>query len=174
MPCHDDAVATKFEHDQQFAGTPAAVMTMLRDPDYIQMKCDRTGSLTTSVDVEATADGGVELTCTRVMPANVPAAAKKLVGETITVTETQTWTPQAADGSASAGGTVEFDAPLSFNATVTLAGFGGGTLVRTTGIFKSGVPFIGGSIESSAADLTTRYLNVEETVGNEWLAGREE
>lgn len=165
-------MATKFEHEQHFNGDPVAVMAMLKDPDYVRLKSDRTGSLTSDVDVTDTDDGGVVLRCRRVLPANVPTAAKKFVGDTITVTETQEWTPQASDGSASAAGTVEFDAPLSFTATVTLAASGGGgTLVCTRGSFKAGVPFIGGSIESSAADLTTKYLNVEEEVGNEWLAG---
>ena len=163
-------MATKFEHDQQFAGDPAAVMAMLKDPDYIRLKCERTGSLKTTVDVAETADGGVVITCQRVMPATVPAAARRFVGETITVTETQTWTPQATDGTAAAAGNVAFDAPLLFIAAVVLAAAGDGTLVRTSGSFKAGIPFIGGTIESSAADLTTKYLNVEETVGNEWLA----
>jgi hypothetical protein len=163
-------VATKFEHEQQFSGDPAGVMAMLKDPDYINLKCDRTGSLKSDVDVADKADGGVILTCTRVLPANVPAAAKKFVGETITVTETQDWTPLAADGSASATGTVGFNAPLGFTATITLGPSGDGTLVRTSGSFKAGVPFIGGSIENSAAELTTKYLDVEQAVGNEWLA----
>lgn len=163
-------MATKFEHDQQFDGAPAAVMAMLKDPDYVNLKCDRTGSLKTTVDIAPTADGGVVLTCSRVLPANVPSAAKKFVGDTITVTETQTWTPQAADGSASATGVVEFSAPLSFSAEVSLSANGTGTLVRTTGSFKARIPFIGGTIEGIAVDMTTKYLNVEETVGNEWLA----
>lgn len=163
-------MATKFEHEQRFNGEPAAVMAMLRDPDYIRLKCERTGSLKSEVDVADGPDGGVVLTCTRVLPANVPAAAKKFVGETITVTETQDWAPLTADGSASATGTVGFNAPLGFTATITLAASDGGTLVRTSGSFKAGVPFIGGSIENSAAELTTKYLDVEQTVGNEWLA----
>ncbi len=168
--CHDDAVATKFEHDQQFNGDPTAVMAMLKDPDYVNLKCDRTGSLETKVDIVATPDGGAVLTCSRVLPANVPSAAKKFVGDTITVTETQTWTPQASDGTASASGVVEFSAPLSFTAAVSLSASGTGTLVRTTGSFKAGIPFIGGTIEGIAVDMTAKYLNVEQTVGNEWLA----
>ena len=145
-------------------------MAMLKDPDYIRLKCDRTGSLETTVDVQDGPDGGCVISTTRVLPAKVPAAAKKFVGETIKVTEVQDWASPAADGSSSATGTVGFDAPLSFTATITLAPSGDGTVVRTQGSFKAGVPFIGGSIEGSAADLTTKYLNVEETVGNEWLA----
>lgn len=167
--CHDDAVATTFEHEQQFNGEPKAVMAMLRDPAYIRTKCDRTGSLSTDVEVAGASDGGVTLKITRVLPADVPAVAKRFVGDTITVTETQVWTKPAADGSASAIGTVEFSAPLSFTAAVCLGASGEGTLVRTSGSIKAGVPFVGGTIESSASDLMKKYLNVELTVGNEWL-----
>lgn len=168
--CHDDAVATKFEHEQQFNGEPVAVMAMLRDPDYIRTKCDRTGSLKTDIEVAAAADGGVTLTITRVLPADVPAVAKKFVGDTITVTETQVWTGPANDGSATATGTVDFSAPLSLTVLMSLALTGSGTLVRTSGSIKASVPFVGGTIESSASDLMTKYLNVEQSVGNEWLA----
>jgi len=168
--CHDDGVATKFTHAQQFNGSPDVVMAMLRDPDYVTEKCDRTGSLETTASIEETDDGGCVITSVRVLPAKVPSAAKKFVGETITVTETQRWTPLAADGSASAEATVEFSAPMSFAATITLAGSDGGSVITTSGAFKASVPFIGGSIEGSAAELTTKYLDVEESVGNEWLA----
>lgn len=145
-------------------------MAMLKDPEYIRTKCDRTGSLRTEVDVSDAADGGVTLTIVRVLPADVPAVAKKFVGDTITVTETQVWTPLSADGLASAAGTVDFSAPLSLKAAVTLSAAGTGTVVRTSGSIKASVPFVGGTIESSAADLMAKYLNVEQTVGNEWLA----
>ena len=162
-------MATRFEHVQRFSGSPEAVMEMLRNPDYIRLKCESTGSLETTVEVADTADGGCILTSTRVLPAKVPSAAKRFVGETITVTEVQTWTPLSG-GSASAKGEVGFSAPLDFTATLTLAADGEETVVTTTGSFKAGVPFVGGSIESSAVDLTAKYLTVEETVGNEWLA----
>lgn len=163
-------MATSFEHTQTFASDPATVMAMLRDPDYIRLKCDRTGSLSTTVDVVDGPDGGVVLTSTRVLPAKVPSAAKAFVGETLTVTEVQTWGPLAEDGSATATGSVDFGAPMAFSATITLTASGTSTVVHTAGSFKASVPFVGGQIERGAAEQTAKYLTVEEQVGNAWLS----
>lgn len=163
-------MATSFDHTQSFPGDPATVMAMMRDPDYIHRKCERTGSMETTVEVQDGPGGGVILTSTRVLPAKVPAAAKAFVGETLTVTEVQTWTPLAADGTASATGQVDFGAPLTFTAQLSLSAGGAGTVVRTQGSFKASVPFVGGQIERGAAEQTEKYLSVEEQVGNEWLS----
>ncbi|MHB1067422.1 MAG: DUF2505 domain-containing protein [Candidatus Nanopelagicales bacterium] len=164
-------MATSFQHEQTFQADPAAVMAMLRDPDYIRAKCDRTGSLDTTVSVEHGPDGGWVITSVRVLPARLPSAVKRFVGDTITVTETQAWGAPGPDGTASATGTVEFSAPMAFAATITLGAVGPATRVRTDGSFTASVPFVGGSIEGTAADLTRKYLDVEQAVGNEWLAG---
>ena len=93
-------VATTLTYEQEFPADPTTVMAMLRDPAYVQEKGERTGSHDITVDVAETADGGVVITCTRSMPAKVPSYAAPFVGDTITITETQTWSAPAADGSA--------------------------------------------------------------------------
>lgn len=163
-------MATKLEFEQNYAADPSAVMTMLRDPEFIREKCDRTGSRKTTVDVQESSDGGCVLTSIRVLPAKVPAAAAPFVGETLTVTETQTWSAPAADGSATATVAVDFGAPMTFTSAMTLDGSAGATVVRTTGQFKASIPFVGGKIEGAAKEQTEAYLQVEERVGNEWLA----
>jgi hypothetical protein len=163
-------VATKLEFEQNYPAGPEAVMAMLKDPEFIRLKCDRTGSRKTTVDVEESDDGGCVLTSVRVLPAKVPAAAAPFVGETLTVTETQTWSAPAADGSATATVAVDFGAPMTFTSSMTLDAAGSGTVVRTVGQFKASIPFVGGKIEGAAKEQTEAYLTVEEKVGNEWLA----
>lgn len=155
---------------QQFPADPAAVMAMLRDPAYVQQKGERTGSFDISVEVVATADGGVVITSTRSMPAEVPSYAAPFVGDTITITEVQTWGPQAPDGSASAAVTVEFNSPLAYRGTIDLGPSDEGTFASNQGEFKASVPFIGGKVEKVASDMTEKYLNKETVVGAEWLA----
>lgn len=162
-------VATKLDFEQTYNADPEAVMAMLKDPEFIRLKCDRTGSRRTTVDVQESADGGCILVSVRVLPAKVPAAAAPFVGETVTVTETQTWAAPAADGSATATVAVDFGAPLTFSSAMTLAASSTGTLVQTTGQFKSSIPFVGGKIEGAAKEQTEAYLEVEQRVGNEWL-----
>lgn len=163
-------VATKLTCEQEFPADPVTVMAMLRDPAYVQEKGERTGSYDITVEVTDTDDGGVVISCTRSMPAEVPSYAAPFVGDTITITETQTWTAPSADGSASADVTVEFNSPLAYSGTITLSPGAAGSIAVNEGAFKASVPFIGGKVEKVAADMTEKYLNKETTVGAEWLA----
>lgn len=162
-------MATSFTHTQRYDADPATVMAMLRDPQFVELKCARTGSLETTASATDGADGGVTLVNTRLLPADVPGPAKKFVGDTLNVTETQEWSAAAGDGSRRAQATVDFGAPLVFTATMTLAPSGGGTEVTVDGSFKASVPFVGGTVEKSAAEKTHKYLDVEQAVGAEWL-----
>jgi hypothetical protein len=161
-------MAKEFTCKQSFGSDPVTVFAMLRNPDYVQTKCAATGSLETTVDVSEGPDGSVTITSTRVLPAEVPAAAKKFVGETIAATETQVWSAPATDGSRTADVTVDFSGPLGFSGRLVLKPFGDGSEVLTEGSFKASVPFVGGTIESVAAEQTARYLGAEERVAAEW------
>lgn len=163
---------TTFEYTQNFAGSPSEVFSVLAREDFILAKCAATGSLSTQASVsEAGENQGQTLTSVRVLPADLPAPAKSLVGDTITVTETQAWSAPNPDGSRSATVTVEFSGPMGFTGTLQLTpGQGGNTSITTRGTFTANVPFIGGKIEKVAAEQTQRYLVAEERVAGEWLS----
>ena len=163
-------MATSFTFDQEFTADPATVMTMLRDPGYVTSKAERTGGHDVTVEVTETPDGGVTISSTRTMPADVPSYAKSFVGDSLTITEVQVWGPLAADGSAAAAVTVDFHAPISYKGSITMSAAGDGTRLTNAGEFKASVPFVGGKVERVAADQTQRYLNKELQVGAEWLA----
>lgn len=163
-------MATKMSYDQEFPGDPATVLAMLRDPQYVQRKAERTGSFDVVVEVTDSADGGFVITCTRSMPAEVPSYAAAFVSDTLTVTEIQTWDAPAADGSSTAAVTVSFNAPLAYRGEIALASAGSGSLARNTGEFKASVPFVGGKVEKVASEMTQKYLAKEATVAAEWLA----
>ena len=104
-------MAKEFTYRQSFEADPATVFAMLRDPEYVQVKCAATGSLETTVEVNATPHDAVTITSTRVSPADVPAPAKKFVGETISATETQKWSAASPDGSRTADVSVSVSSP---------------------------------------------------------------
>jgi hypothetical protein len=164
-------MAKEFTYRQSFDGDPLTVFAMLRDPEYVQAKCDATGSLETTAEVSDASDGTVTIVSTRVLPAQVPDVARKFVGDTISATETQVWSAAAPDGSRTATVEVEFSGPLGFTGTLSLRPAGQGTEVVTEGKFKASVPFVGGTIESEAAKQTERYLGAEQRVASEWGAG---
>jgi hypothetical protein len=163
-------VSTTFEYEQAFPADIATVTTMISDPAYVQEKGQRTGSHDVSVEVVASDDGGFVITSTRSMPAKVPSFAAPFVGDTITVTEVQTWGPPADDGSASASVTVAFNSPIAYEGTIELTADGAATRAMNAGEFKAGIPFLSGKVERVAADQTERYLAKEVVVAEEWLA----
>ena len=55
--------------------------------------CAATGATSWDVAVDADESGGT-VTVTRVLPAEVPDAVRRIVGETVTVTQTETWEPR--------------------------------------------------------------------------------
>lgn len=164
-------MATTLEFEQSFPADPATVMTMFRDPAYVERKGERSGSREITVSVEEQPDGGTVVVSKRRMPANVPSFAQAIVGDTITVTETQHWGPPAEDGACAATVTVEFSAPISYHGSIALMATDGGSVARTDGQFKAAVPFVGGKLEKIACDQTEDYLRTEEQVGGEWLNG---
>ena len=164
-------MSTQFAFTQSFPSDPEQTFRMFTDTAYIEAKCAATGSMRTTAEVVEDPTGSVTITSTRVLPAEVPAVAKSFVGETIDVTEVQTWTAPDADGARTATVRVSFSGPLSFQGTMALHAHAGGTAVRTEGSFKAKVPFVGGQIEEVAAAQTERYLRAEEAIGSTWALG---
>lgn len=160
-------MTTDFTHTQTFPTDPQTLFSVLANQDFILAKCAATGSLSASATITPGTDGSMVLVSTRVLPADLPGPAKSLVGDTITVTETQSWTPPAADGSRTAHLIVEFSGPMKFEGKLAMTPQGAETHIMTTGKFTASVPFIGGKIEKVAAEQTTRYLNAEERVARE-------
>ena len=101
---------------------------------------------------------------------NYPAAAAAFVGEKLNVKEIQTWSAPGPDGSRTGTVDVDFGAPITFKGTMSLSPSADGTVVTSHGDIKAGIPFVGGMIESGAADQTRKYLKAEETIGREFLA----
>ncbi len=165
-------MSTAIDEIQHYDASPAEVFEMLSDPTYIEKKYLASGSLEASAQIIEDPGGKVSIVGRRVLPAKLPSFAKKFVGETIVLTETQNWRPAAADGSRAAGFVVDFDnQPISFNGAVELKPSGGGTDVEVKGAIKCSVVFVGGKIEKVAQGWIVKFLTKEEEVGNAWLAG---
>lgn len=162
-------MSTDFQFTQRFEADPTSIFNLLKREDFILAKCEATGSLSTTASVDSLPDSMTQITNTRLLPADLPAPAKSLVGDTITVTETQKWGPAQEDGSRRATVTVEFSGPMKFEGNLYLAPSESGAEMTTTGKFTASVPFIGGKIEKVASEQTSRYLTAEEKIANQWL-----
>lgn len=163
-------MGTSIEFTQTYDAAPAAVHAMLTDPKYARERGERTGSTSVTAEVTHDANGSTRVEIVRILPADVPSYAKSFVGDTLTITEIQTWHVPAADDTTSATITATFSAPLTFAGRMTIAVAAGQTTVSTMGEIKANVPFVGGKVEQMAKDTMLKYLKKEQQIGQEWLA----
>src|SRR6266498_1896203 len=94
-----------------YDATPEEVFAIITDATFREQACEKTKAL--SYDVEVKESDGISRR-TRMM-VSPPDIAKKFVGQTLTVVQTETWHPAKPDGSRDADVTGEIS-----NTPVTL------------------------------------------------------
>jgi len=113
-------------------------MSLLATEEFIISKCEATGSLSAEARIDGMLPGPITLISIRVLPADLPAPAKSLVGETITVTETQNWSEADSTGHRTATVSVEFSGPMKFEGRLQLDRAGDNeSSITTTGKFTA-------------------------------------
>ena len=102
----------------------------------------------------------------------LPDFVKSFVGKELHLTETSDWGPAAADGSRKGRLTVTVGgAPITLDATLSLAPSGQGSRELVEGDLTAKVPLLGGKIEQAAAPAIEAAIHVERSTGATWLAG---
>ncbi|WP_312856711.1 DUF2505 domain-containing protein [Arthrobacter mobilis] len=131
------------------------------------------GSLV-SVNRDGSVDGAFNLTVVRKLPTTrLPEIARKVVGESLTVTQTERWQAPAADGSRTADVEVKVaGAPVDAKAVQKLVAEGGSTRVQLEGEVTSGIPFLGGKIAAAAEPVLAKALKLQATQAEAWIASQ--
>jgi hypothetical protein len=157
----------KLQHTLSYEADPATVFAVLSDPEYVNEKLTATGGH--DCEVAVTTEGtDVLITTVRKLPSDeLPSFAKSFVGDAITVDQVERWGPPAYDGSRDGTLKATFrGTPMKVDATLRLSSGGAGSELRVAGEVKAGIPLMGGSIESFAAEQLTRGLDREAEVAN--------
>jgi hypothetical protein len=151
--------------------TPDGIMAMLQDPSYVTAKYEALQDRKTTVlHLEKTADGHV-LKVEREVDANLPDIAKKVLGETNHLIQTETW---RANGAGGYDADVVIDSPgkpvkITGTMHVTPDGDANATW-KVDFTIKASVPLVGGKIEQIVAKETSDNLAKEYTFNKQWLA----
>ena len=160
---HDEAM--RISHEVRYDASVEDVYTMLTDPAFRERASRAQGA--TSVDVKV--DGG-EVRITMVTPnTDIPAFARKIAGESVTVVQAESWSDDAyeCDFSVSPQGL-----PARITGTRTLVEDGTGTLDVFEGEAHAKVPLVGGKLEGLLRDKLTHGWDTEHTLGVTWLASQ--
>ncbi len=160
----------RFSGEIKFDQPPDVVFAAQVDPEYVTWKHENMAAF------DISADGGTEgertrISSTRKLPAKVPSAAKRFVGESITVSEVHTWDPPAADGSRT--GVVEASfggAPMSVTGTLSLSPDGAGSIIKVDITSSASVPLVSGKLESIVGDQFMRALRKEQEIAPQWFS----
>ena len=80
-------VSKKISGELHFDADPATVYTMVSDQAYVQEKNERTGGQNVEAEVTDNGAEGCKIVVSRDLPAEIPAFAKKFVGEKISTVQ---------------------------------------------------------------------------------------
>lgn len=159
-------MSTRLVHEMQYDAPAEAVAKMLSDPAFREEVCTAMNATTFTVTVEGGVDAK-QVTIDMEQPTDrVPSFARKFVGETANVVQTESWS-----------------SPTEGDVTVTIPGKPGemaGTarLVEKDGVttevvemdIKVKIPVVGGKIEGVLAGLLKSALKAEHRTGQAYLA----
>lgn len=147
-----------------FAASPLDVYAMLTDRAFLAAVAQESGALSHE---ESVVDG---TTRTQMELPNTPEL-QKLAGKTMTVQQQVAWGPAGDDGARTAQLSLSIPGqPVSMPGTVTLAPGGRGTLVTVAGDLTVKIPLLGKKIEKAAAPAILEGIEVQQRVGDRWLA----
>lgn len=155
-----------------YDATPEEVFAIVTDATFREQACEKTKALSYNVEVTKSGSDTV-VKVRREMPSDgVPDFAKKFVGETLTLVQTETWHAAKADGSRVADVSGEIvNTPVTLKGTASITG-GGGQAVQAIDLdVKVAVPLIGKKMEPFVVDAIRSGLQKEHELGREWHNG---
>lgn len=151
-----------------YDATPEEVFAIITDATFREQACEKTKAL--SYDVRVSESGGDTIVrVSREMPTDdVPDFARKFVGQTLTLIQTETWHAAAADGSRKADVVGEIsNTPVILKGTASISG--GAHAVQAIDLdVKVAVPLIGKKMEPFVVDAIRSGLQKEHDLARDW------
>lgn len=151
---------------------PEQAARMYADPQYASLRAQSLDAQAAPSVVQGDPAGAFTVTTELKMPTDrVPDIARRIVGSSVTIRETQEWQAPEADGSRR--GTIRFDVagtPATMTGDTKLAAAGEGSTLTVDGELTVKVPLVGGKIEQAAMPYVAKVLRREETSAQTYAA----
>jgi len=159
----------ELKHSTSYDATGEEIFAIVTDKTFREQACQRTKAL--SYDVQVSQSGGdtVVRVSREMRAANLPDMARKFIGDTLTIVQTETWHPAAADGSRKADVVGEIsNTPVSLKGTGSISGQSAQTVQAIDLDVKVAVPLIGKKMEPLVVDAIRAGLQKEHDLTREW------
>ncbi|GAA3120849.1 DUF2505 domain-containing protein [Kribbella aluminosa] len=152
-----------------YDATPEEVFAIVTDTAFREQACEKTKALSYDVKVSTSGNDTVIRVSRKMEAKDIPDMARKFVGETLTVVQTETWHPAAADGSRTADVSGEIsNTPVTLKGTARIAANGAQSIQAIDLDIKVAVPLIGRKMEPFVVDAIRNGLQKEHDLGHEW------
>jgi hypothetical protein len=162
-----------YRHTMTYDALAPAVYAMLIDPAFQQRRAEWGRPVAAESSVTPGPGDGATIALSRTLNIDPPTFLKALVGNNITILESQAWAD--ADGAAERTGTLNVEIkgqPGGVNGTLHMFSDGGKTTVDVDAEVKVKVPLIGGKVENYVAGMLDKLLTKDAQLGQAWLAER--
>ncbi|MBK6764656.1 MAG: DUF2505 domain-containing protein [Micrococcales bacterium] len=164
-------MSKKISRVDKYQASADAVWAMLSDRAYVDSKYQALGDISTDVQTFDTSDSAITLKVERIVPADLPDFAKKILGDTNKLVQTEHWT--ASGGSYVCDLHIDFPGkPLKVTGRLEVKPTGDASADWVVNMdVKASVPLIGGKLEGVVEKETLASLDKEYAFNQEWLAG---
>ena len=163
-------MSKKISRVDKYQASADAVWAMLHDRAYLDAKYQALGDNSTDVQTFDTADDSISLKVERIVPADLPDFAKKILGDTNRIEQAEKWT--AVGDGYSCDLKIEFPGkPLHVTGKLDVKPTGDASADWVVNMeVKSSVPLVGGKLEGVVVKETLASLDKEYAFNQEWLA----
>ncbi len=151
----------------------AVAFALIADRGFRAEVCEATRAIGYDVAVLEQHGGGTLVTITRQMPADVPAALKSMVGETVEIVQTESWGAADETGRRTAELDIRITGqPVTMKAHDPPGTRAGGSVVSVVeGDLKVAIPFFGKMVEPEIAKAILAALREEQRAAVKRLTG---
>ncbi|TWP33677.1 DUF2505 domain-containing protein [Leekyejoonella antrihumi] len=153
-----------------YAADADQVWAMTTDQTFQDKKCADAGSLSSSASVTEAGETTEIRNEREMLTEGIPDVLKKLIGQTVRVTETQTWSAPDEGGVRTADVDVLIKGqPITMRGKIVMRPEGEATTLTLEANLKAGIPLIGGKLEKAAAPSILDAIHSEQRTGTAYL-----
>ncbi len=161
-------MSKKFTNTDPYDATIDQMWAMLSDQSYWQAKYESMGAQNIAITTFEAGDTELTVSTQRDVPADLPGFAKKVIGETNHVTQTEKYT-RAGDAISATEEILVKNLPGGTTGTMKITPSGAGSSWAADFDIKVSIPMVGGKLEGVMKGETAQNFKQEKAFNDQWL-----